>query len=99
MFLLAGGDVEYAVLRLCAEGTMGVRRGWVRAGKVFAASLLAICCAGKARAQGTPPPMYTPANEGAPLSVRVVNYQIDARLNTSRKTIDATEWLTYKNLT
>ncbi|HLW82527.1 MAG TPA: M1 family metallopeptidase [Candidatus Acidoferrales bacterium] len=100
MFLLAGGDVEYAVRRLSgAEGTMDVWRGWVRAGKAFAAILVAICCAGTARAQETPPPMYTPANEGAALSTRVVNYQIDARLDTAKKTIDATEWLTYKNLT
>src|SRR5579863_7104114 len=100
MFLLAGGDVEYAVRRLSgAEGTMDVWRGWVRAGKAFAAILVAICCAGTARAQETPPPMYTPANEGAALSTRVVNYQIDARLDTAKKTIDATEYLTYKNLT
>lgn len=78
---------------------MGVRRGRLRAGRAFAGILGAICCAGMARAQGTPPPMYTPVNEGAALSTRVVNYQIDARLNTARKTIDATEWLTYKNLT
>lgn len=51
------------------------------------------------RAQSTPPPLYTPVNEGPPLSTRVVNYQIGARLDTAKKTIDATEWLTYKNLT
>ena len=34
-----------------------------------------------------------------PLSTRVVAYQIEARLDASRKTIDATETLTYRNLT
>ena len=34
-----------------------------------------------------------------PLSTRVVAYQIDARLNPEKKTIDATETLTYRNLT
>jgi hypothetical protein len=63
------------------------------------AGLLVMLCAGMAHAQGSPPTMYTPANEGAPLSVRVVNYQIDARLDAAKKTIDATESLTYKNLT
>ena len=60
---------------------------------------LAFLCVATARAQSSPPPMYTPANEGQPLSTRVVNYQIDARLDAAKKTIDATEWLTYKNLT
>jgi len=36
---------------------------------------------------------------GKPLSVRLVAYQIDARLDPVRKTIDATESLTYHNLT
>ncbi len=34
-----------------------------------------------------------------PLSRRVVAYRIDARLDASRKTVDATETLTYRNLT
>jgi hypothetical protein len=34
-----------------------------------------------------------------PLSTRVVAYQIDARLNPANKTVDATETLTYRNLT
>jgi hypothetical protein len=34
-----------------------------------------------------------------PLSTRVVAYQIDARLNPQSKTVDATETLTYRNLT
>lgn len=36
---------------------------------------------------------------GAPLSERVVMYSIDARLDTNKKTLDATETLTYRNLT
>jgi hypothetical protein len=34
-----------------------------------------------------------------PLSMRVVAYQIDARLNVANKPVDATETLTYRNLT
>src|SRR5512133_2227605 len=34
-----------------------------------------------------------------PLSTRVVSYQIDARLDAVKKTVDATEVLTYRNLT
>ncbi|MEO6805374.1 MAG: M1 family metallopeptidase [Edaphobacter sp.] len=36
---------------------------------------------------------------GKPLSTRVVAYTIDAHLNTDRKSLDATETITYKNLT
>ena len=67
--------------------------------RVCGAVLLVFCAGGLAWAQNTPPPLYTPANAGAPLSTRVVNYQIDAHLNADKKTIDATEYLTYKNLT
>ena len=38
-------------------------------------------------------------NSPAPLSTRVVSYRIDARLDTAKKSLDATEVLTYKNLT
>jgi len=41
----------------------------------------------------------TNSPNGAPLSERVVAYSIDARLNTETKTLDATESLTYRNLT
>ena len=34
-----------------------------------------------------------------PLSTRVVAYQLDARLDPTKKTVDATETLTYRNLT
>ena len=36
---------------------------------------------------------------GKPLSTRVVDYNIDARLDTNKKSLDATETITYKNLT
>lgn len=38
-------------------------------------------------------------NSGKPLSERVVDYQIDARVDTQQHAIDATEILTYRNLT
>jgi hypothetical protein len=38
-------------------------------------------------------------NSPVPLSTRVTSYTIDARLDTGRKSLDATEVLTYKNLT
>jgi len=51
-------------------------------------------------AQTTPQPsIATNSPEGKPLSSRVVAYNIDAKLDTSKKTLDATEILTYKNLT
>jgi hypothetical protein len=39
------------------------------------------------------------SQNGAPLSTRVVAYTIDAHLDTDKKSLDATETLTYKNLT
>lgn len=41
----------------------------------------------------------TNSPDGRPLSERVVAYTIDAKLDTDRKTLDATETLTYRNLT
>src|SRR5690348_2825783 len=38
-------------------------------------------------------------NSDKPLSQRVVHYEIDARYDASKHTIDATELLTYHNLT
>ena len=38
-------------------------------------------------------------NSDQPMSERVVSYQIDARLDAQRKAVDATEVLTYQNLT
>jgi Peptidase family M1 domain len=40
-----------------------------------------------------------PGSQPKPLSIRVVAYQIDARLDPAKKTIEATEALTYHNLT
>ena len=41
----------------------------------------------------------TNSPNGRPLSERVVAYSIDAHLDTDKKTLDATETLTYRNLT
>ena len=41
----------------------------------------------------------TNSPNGQPLSTRVVTYTIDARLDTDKKSLDATETITYKNLT
>ena len=41
----------------------------------------------------------TNSPNGQPLSTRVVTYTIDAHLDTDKKSLDATETLTYKNLT
>jgi hypothetical protein len=38
-------------------------------------------------------------NSPTPLSTRVTSYAIDAHINTDKKSLDATETLTYKNLT
>ena len=51
-------------------------------------------------AQTTPQPsIATNSPDGKPLSTRVVAYNIDAKLDTGKKTLDAIEVLTYKNLT
>jgi Peptidase family M1 domain len=61
----------------------------------------AAACAGAATAaspqQISPPPVATLADK--PLSERVVAYQIDARFDAGKRTLDATEVLTYRNLT
>ncbi len=43
--------------------------------------------------------LATNAPAGQPLSVRVVDYTIDAHIDMDKKALDATEILTYKNLT
>ncbi|HEY6414243.1 MAG TPA: M1 family metallopeptidase [Edaphobacter sp.] len=43
--------------------------------------------------------LATNSPNGQPLSTRVVAYNIEAKLDTAQKTLDATETLTYKNLT
>ncbi len=51
------------------------------------------------RTLAVPPAGQAAAPLTRPFSVRVVSYQIDARLNPAQKTIDATETLRYHNLT
>ena len=43
--------------------------------------------------------LATNASANTPLSTRVVTYAIDAQVDVNKKTVDATETLTYKNLT
>ena len=43
--------------------------------------------------------LATNAPAGQPLSTRVVDYAIEARIDVAKKALDATETLTYKNLT
>jgi hypothetical protein len=62
--------------------------------------LSAACAAAAATTPKTappPPPVATLADK--PLSERVVAYQIDARFDPAKHTVDATEILTYRNLT
>jgi len=61
---------------------------------LFAAAILLVPLATPAQTS-----IATNAPAGQPLSTRVVAYNIDAHLNTAKKTLDATETLTYKNLT
>ncbi len=58
---------------------------------LVAALLLAPLCHAQSLATNSP--------NGQPLSTRVTAYTIDAKLDTDKKTLDATETLTYKNLT
>jgi hypothetical protein len=52
---------------------------------------LALCALSQAQSIAT--------NSPTPLSTRVVAYTLDAKIDTDKKTLDATETLTYKNLT
>lgn len=61
---------------------------------LFAAALLLVAPALPAQQS-----IATNSRDGKPLSERVVAYTIDARLDTDKKTLDATETLTYRNLT
>jgi peptidase M1-like protein len=65
------------------------------------ALLLAFASSVTAWAQTSAPTASTPKEvaSGKPLSARVVAYQLDARLDPVRKTVDATETLIYHNLT
>ena len=60
-----------------------------------AAALLAVAAA----APELPPPAASTFTPDTPLSERVVAYQIEARLDTEKKTLEATEVLTYRNRT
>ena len=64
---------------------------------VFAAAAVGATAAGAAPAQALPASIATLADR--PLSERVVAYQIDARFDAGKRTLDATEVLTYRNLT
>jgi len=65
--------------------------------KLSAILALSLLVTGAASAQL--PSSAAAAPTGQPLSQRVVAYQIDARLDAVKKTIDARETLTYRNLT
>lgn len=58
--------------------------------------LTVVCAAASGNAQTS---IATNAPEGKPLSTRVVAYTLNVNLNTTSKTLDATETLAYKNLT
>jgi len=62
---------------------------------LFAASLLLLTTVALRAQTG----IATNSPNGKPMSERVVAYDIDARLDTDKKTLDATETLTYRNLT
>jgi hypothetical protein len=64
-----------------------------------AALLLAALLYGSGMPARAASSIATNSPNGAPLSQRVVAYTIDARLDTGKKTLDATETLEYKNLT
>jgi Peptidase family M1 domain len=59
-----------------------------------AAATVTICIAAHAQTS-----IATNSPGGQPLSTRIVAYTIDATLNTNQKSLDATEIVTYKNLT
>jgi hypothetical protein len=60
------------------------------------AFIIVVCLAATAKNKDAAP---LAAPVGQPLSQRVVAYQIDAHFDAAKKTIDATETLTYHNLT
>ncbi len=71
--------------------------------RLFVLITASLCISSAARMQSAAPVAGIAAPKTAvmskPLSERVVAYQIDAHVDTRRKTIDATEVLTYHNLT
>jgi hypothetical protein len=70
-----------------------------KAGTMLAALAATLCLAVGANAQSAATGLATNAPAGQPLSVRVVDYNLDAHIDMSKKALDATESLTYKNLT
>ena len=64
---------------------------------LFAAAATCLASSSAARTQTLAPPVATLAVK--PLSERVVAYQIDARFDGNKHTLDATEVLTYHNFT
>ena len=62
---------------------------------LFAVAIFSIIVAGEEQPAAAVHATYSTQ----PLSVRVVAYQIDARLDAQKKTIDGSETLTYRNLT
>ena len=69
-----------------------------RAEYYAAALLLTVPLAG-AQATYQATSLATNAPAGQPLSTRVVDYSIDAHIDMVKKALDASETLTYKNLT
>jgi hypothetical protein len=72
-----------------------LKLGLVRA--AFAVEMAVCACAAGQVSPATS--VATNAPTGQALSVRVVDYAIDAQIDTDKKALDATETLTYKNLT
>ena len=62
---------------------------------VFSSAILAVLTAAPLAATA----QSIATNSPVPLSTRVTSYDIDARIDTDKKSLDATEVLTYKNLT
>jgi hypothetical protein len=73
-----------AAREICLESSM-LRKA------LLCVAVLACACLARAQSVAT--------NSPTPLSVRVVAYTIDAKLDVKNKTLDATETLAYKNLT
>jgi hypothetical protein len=65
---------------------------------LLAAAIILASTASQAQT-GVQTSIATNSPAGQPLSTRVVTYTIDASLDTDKKSLDATETITYKNLT
>jgi hypothetical protein len=65
----------------------------------YAAALAVLAVASLVVAPSAAPAQSIATNSPVPLSTRVTSYVINARLDTTKKSLDATEVLTYKNLT